>query len=276
MIKKNIIWLASYPKSGNTWFRAFLTALQNGGEVDINELKISRIFSGKELAEWVCDTDSDEWTREETEARQRTAFRYLSDQSREKMFVKIHDAYTYNASGEPRIPGDATHCAIYFVRNPLDVAVSLANHNHKPVEWVVDQHLNNPASAFSVKPFFKQFYQPLLDWSGHAESWMRVSCFPVHVLRYEDMLADTFRVFKEVISKVGLTYTDSEIQAAINASSFDTLRRQEEEKGFKEKMPESPRFFNAGIAGGWKQVLSAELADVIKKSHQGMMRQLGY
>lgn len=274
--KKNIVWLASYPKSGNTWFRAFLTALQNGGEVDINKMATSGIFSSKETFESVCDMDADELTGREIQAYNRQVYRHLSDHSEEKKFIKIHDAFTCDDDGVPLIPEDVTHCAVYFVRNPLDVAVSFANHNNQPVVKTIDKYINNPEGTLSAAPAVNQFPQPLLSWSGHVESWLRQPQFPVYMLRYEDMLADTFNVFKDVIQKTGLHYTDEEIQAAITASSFEALRRQEEEKGFREKMPKSPRFFNAGITGNWKQVLTKEQVDNIRQYHEGMMKKLGY
>ncbi len=274
--KKNIVWLASYPKSGNTWFRAFLTALQNGGEVDINKMGTSGIFSSKEIFESVCDMDADELTAGEIQRLKRSVYRYRSEQHEKKMFVKIHDAFACDDAGIPLIPEDVTHCAVYFVRNPLDVAVSFANHNNQPVAKTIDKYINNPHGTLSNAPAANQFPQPLLDWSCHVESWLRRPQFPVYMLRYEDMLADTFNVFKDVIRKIGLYHTDEEIQAAITASSFDALRRQEDEKGFREKMPKSPRFFNAGITGSWKQVLAPEQADVIRKYHEIMMKERGY
>jgi len=276
MTGKNIIWLASYPKSGNTWFRAFLSALRNGGKVDINNIATSGIFSSKTTFETVCDTDADELTRREAQTQNREVYRYLSGQHPEKIFIKVHDAFICDDDGIPLIPEDATHCAVYFVRNPLDVAISFANHNNRSVDHAIHKYLNNPECTLAKRPVDSQFPQPLLSWSGHVESWLRRPQFPVHMVRYEDMLADTFTVFSELVRKMGLTHTDDEIRAAIAASSFDALRRQEAEKGFREKNPESPRFFNTGTAGRWKKVLTQEQADSIKEHHGVIMQDVGY
>ncbi len=59
--------------------------------------------------------------------------------------------------------------------------------------------------------------------------------FPVLVMRYEDMLANTFEVFSGALKFIGLTYSDEQILNAIDASGFEQLSRQETERGFKEK-----------------------------------------
>src|ERR1700742_3075872 len=100
--QKKIVWLASYPKSGNTWFRTFLTALLNDGDLDINHIKTDGIFSSKETFENATDLDPAYLYDSEAKDLQTEVYRYLEQFSqKENMFVKIHDAYNYKDDGEP-------------------------------------------------------------------------------------------------------------------------------------------------------------------------------
>ncbi|NJK96875.1 MAG: sulfotransferase domain-containing protein, partial [Bacteroidales bacterium] len=122
---KKIIWLASYPKSGNTWFRAFLANLLHPGDkpADINELEGGPIASSRALFDEATGLSSSDLTPAEIENLRPFVYRYIARNSTEIIFHKIHDAYTLTSEGVALVPAEATRCAIYFVRNPLDVAV---------------------------------------------------------------------------------------------------------------------------------------------------------
>jgi Sulfotransferase domain len=273
-MNKNIIWLASYPKSGNTWFRSFLTALQNEVEVDINDITEGKIFSSRNRFNWELDLDSSLLTYDEIKSLQGKTYIGLSNKNDQKQFYKIHDAFVKNGINEYIVPDLPTLCALYFVRNPLDVAVSFANHNasstQETIELMADMEFHLGAE------WGHQFQQPLLTWSQHYLSWTTLPSFPVLVIRYEDMLTDSFNTFKKAVNFIGLEYSDSEIQAAIDASSFEKLKKQEEENGFREKNPNSPRFFNNGTSGTWKGKLTEEQIAKVIADHGEVMRELGY
>src|ERR1700755_1626042 len=98
--QKKIVWLASYPKSGNTWFRAFLTALLNEGDLDINQMKINGIFSSKQLFENFTDLEPAYLYHDEAKALQTEVFIHLEQFfKKDNLFIKIHDAYTYINEG---------------------------------------------------------------------------------------------------------------------------------------------------------------------------------
>lgn len=142
MIDRNIIWLASYPKSGNTWFRSFISALKSGTEPDLNALQTDGIYSSKYWVENTLDLDSSYLSNREIELYQREAIKYLNP--KEENFIKIHDAYTFSSvDGQPLIYGGNTRIAIYILRNPLDVALSLANHLNKTVDVVINNFICN-------------------------------------------------------------------------------------------------------------------------------------
>jgi hypothetical protein len=274
MKNKNIIWLASYPKSGNTWFRLFLSALFNNAKVDINEIDEGHIFSRKHIFEEVLDLNSTLLNNDEIKLLQNKVYKYLSEQTENTLFFKIHDALIFNKANELIIPEANTKCAIYFIRNPLDVAVSFANHNATSIENTILAMQNDEYTLGSEKG--KQLEQKLLTWSNHYKSWKANVPFPVYVVRYEDMLSDTFNVFKALVNKIGLNYSDEAIKDAIIATKFENLKKQEEEKGFKEKNPDTQKFFNNGTSGTWKNKLTESQIDTIIKTHGEIMKELGY
>jgi hypothetical protein len=250
-----ILWLASYPKSGNTWFRAFLSALMNDGEIEINKMKTNGIFSSREIFDFVTDTNSRDMYDEEAKLMIADVFRHVAAEKDELSIIKVHDSFGHDTEGKNIIPEDVTQCAVYFIRNPLDIAGSLANHNHSSVEEAVKM-LNDKEACLSKQMNnlnrHNQFRQYLSDWSSHVNSWLSCPAFPVHVVRYEDILK------------------------AIDATSFDKLSRQETEKGFTEKNVKSEKFFRSGTMRNWEKELSNDQINKIIAMHKATMGSYGY
>jgi hypothetical protein len=276
---RRIIWLASYPKSGNTWFRAFLANLSQNSDqpADINELEGSPIASSRLLFDEATGLSSSDLTQEEIENLRPQVYTYIANNAKDVIFHKIHDAYTYTSEGCALVPESATKAVIYFVRNPLDVAVSFAHHANLGFESIV-KFMNDNNYAFCSKStkLHMQLMQRLLSWSNHAQSWVDNSRLPIHVVRYEDMMINPLATFMEAIQFCGFKFTMSQIENAILKSSFNELQKQENEKGFREKSPESIRFFRKGKIGSWKEELPLELVNQIICDHRGMMTRFGY
>lgn len=273
ILKKQIVWLASYPKSGNTWFRSFLTALLKEKEVDLNQMVSDGIFSGKNYMENILDLNSDYLSRQQIESYQRITFSHLSATSKKRLFIKVHDAFTYSqVDGLPLIPEKPTQMAVYLLRNPLDVVLSLANHIGKSTEKAMGKYIINPFGSLANE----QFYQPLGTWSMHVESWLEKPAFPVHFMRYEDMKAKPFETFKAAVEAIGMEVTDEQIQGAIEATEFEKLQKKEQEKGFKEKAIPTSNFFFKGQVGRWKEELTPAQIERIRTVNEPMMRYFGY
>jgi hypothetical protein len=278
--ENKIIWLASYPKSGNTWFRVFLTALLNDGDLDINEIKLNGIFSSKAIVENFTDLDPAYLYDSETKALQTEVFTYLEQFYQKKdLFVKVHDAYTYRNDNQPLVPSVCTRCALYFIRNPLDVVGSFANHIGGTIDDAI-RLMNKPDGALAVQPnnynISNQFKQLMLSWSGHVESWTGNLPFPVMVLKYEDMINDTLTTFSKAITFMGIEAETKQIEAAIAACSFEQLQKKEREEGFHEKNIRSPVFFRKGQAGSWKEELNATQVEEIISNHKEIMTRYNY
>lgn len=278
---KKIIWLASYPKSGNTWFRAFITALFNNGIVSINDLKTNTIFSSRNIFENLTDIDSSYLYDEEAKKVLPNVYRQLALESNEQLFIKVHDAFVYNQLNVPIIPEDVSLCAIYFVRNPLDIAGSLANHLNSTIERAVNFLCRKDACFSSQRNNLntnQQIRQYLSDWSFHVQSWTTTPKFPVYVIRYEDMVTDAFTTFKGILSKIGwLQFTDKQIQKAIDSSSFATLQAQENNLGFIEKPIISiPLFYRKGKINNWKDELTDNQVNTIINTNHNVMKMFNY
>jgi len=279
-----ITWLASYPKSGNTWTRVFLTNYWRNGDApaDINELEETPIASSRHIFDEYSGVDSGDLTADEIDRLRPAIYRYyahdLEKQGREERYCKIHDAYTFLPDGQALFPPDITAGAIYILRNPLDVAVSYANHNHSTVERSVEfMAMPNHTLAKGRGGLANQVHQLLLTWSEHINSWMNVTTFPTHLIRYEDMIADPLTAFTGVIRFIGGDVTDAaRIDKAIHFSAFEELQKQEQEKGFREKMPLSKMFFRKGKIGSWREKLSPELAERLMRDHREVMLKYGY
>jgi len=276
---KKIVWLASYPKSGNTWFRVFLSNLLSEKEVpvSINELHSTPIASSRVLFDNYAGTSSSDLSNEEIEELRPEIYRREAMEAGETIFHKVHDAWGLTPSGKPAFPPDVTKGVIYFIRNPLDVTVSFAFHNKKqPTEMV--EKVNDPEHAFCGRPekLHNQLMQRLLDWSGHVKSWVDDSGLPVLVIRYEDMLTDTYNTFKKGMRFAGIDKTDSEIETAIMKSSLERLKEMEQEEGFKEKPIGMESFFRSGRQESWKEFMDREDAGQLVKKHRVFMERFGY
>lgn len=277
---KNIVWLASYPKSGNTWFRIFLSNLLSGKdeEVDINSLNSAPIASCRNMFEDVIGVESSCFFPDEIDLMRPDFYRGISAEipAGEKSYHKIHDAFTKNLNSEWIFPPEVAFCALYFLRNPLDIAVSAASHFNCTIDKSIE-NMNNPQFTLADNRYTlsSQLRQILLTWSGHVRSWINS---PVNtlVVRYEDMKFDPFNTFRLAVEFIGLDRTEEEIEAAIRKSSFDAVRKQEARNGFKEKSQGAKSFFRKGEAGDWRNHLNASQVQKLLDNHSEVMEQFGY
>jgi hypothetical protein len=276
---KGIIWLASYPKSGNTWFRVFLTNLLRDADTpaSINELESTPIASARGVFDNNMGFEASDLTADEIDRLRPELYIHLAENATEQLFMKIHDAYTDVADNMSLIPHAATGGALYFIRNPLDVAVSFAHHNGSDYDTSITR-MADKAFAFCGKPdrLHNQLRQKLLSWSNHILSWVDSAPFPVCLLRYEDMKSQPLETFTKAIRFAGLDYTREQISKAIDFSLFDVVQQLEEAEGFREKNSASSRFFRKGQIGSWREELNETQAKRIVDDHREVMRRFGY
>jgi len=279
--RQGIVWLASYPKSGNTWFRIFLRNLLHQPEENDEISGLTNICSDRKTFDDLSGLDSSNLTPDEIDELRPRVYEEIVLQNQGQdlpTFIKAHDAFTYLPDGQPLLSRTATAGAIYFLRNPLDVAVSFAYHaGHEDFTKAI-QTMGRTGQCFSdSKDELKhQLRQRLLDWSGHVRSWLEQTDVPVHVVKYEDMLSDPLQTFRGAIRFAGLDHDDSQVAAALEESRFEKLQQQERDKGFRERYPRSKVFFREGKAGAWRNKLTEEMVAKVIADHGEVMRHYKY
>jgi hypothetical protein len=276
--RSGIVWLASYPKSGNTWTRTFLHNLVHvtSGQTQaqrINELhQFSMGSAAKYLFDEVLGFSATQKHLEQIAAARGRVQQHLTDLVEGLIFVKTHQALAMDR-GHPTINFSVTAGAIYIVRNPLDVAISYAHHLAGPIDQAIDL-MNRENAETSVSD--KQVYELYGSWSQHVLSWTRKPHRAIYVMRYEDMLNQPQKTFGALARHLLFRPTDEQLADAIDRSSFERLREQEEKAGFKERPEEAERFFREGRAGQWKEVLTpAQVQRIVDANHEQMQR-FGY
>lgn len=283
MVDQGITWLVSYPKSGNTWTRILLANFNANREtpIDINRIELhGRMSAHRPQFDEAIGLPSSDLTAEETDALRPRVFEMAAEQARkagQSLYVKVHDAYYETSAGEPLFPASVTHKGIYLIRHPLDVAVSYTFHTGLKS---FDQMIKQMADPNSYLAGFgqQQLQQKTMDWSGHVLSWTSPKPFPVMIVRYEDLLADTFSVFAKMIAFLELEGADDDgrIERAVEFSRFDRLRSREADVGFGERLESDRTFFRSGKAGDWRQHLTDEQAERICFDHRDVMKKFGY
>lgn len=274
------IWLASYPKSGNTWFRVFLTNLLRNDDrpADINRLESTVIASARPWLDDELGYDSSNLTADEADCLRAELYAHRAKGADAPLFCKIHDAYVNLPDGSPLIPLEATDRALYLIRNPLDVCVSLAHHggHDRYADIAAVMADSGHVLAAAQESYQRQLRQRLLSWSEHVRSWTQSAPFPVHVMRYEDMCACPEMAFSAAASFIGLPHDLRCVEKALRFSRFEELKRQEEANGFRERLPKSACFFRAGRVGSWIDALSPAVVRRLIGDHMDVMREFGY
>ena len=272
---KSIVWLASYPKSGNTWARIFIGNYLWNADTPMPINKVNQIGIADSAASIYRAVAGGAFNPADPNQalmlRERALLRLVSNGA-DVNFVKTHN-FAGSVLGTNLIPVHLTRSAICIIRDPRDVAVSYARHfGYTPAQAVasIGKTTNTTAGGGQM---VKQF---LGTWSDHVKSWSEARTFPVLAVRYEDMKADPRTAFAKVVRHIGIPFDQDQLDRAIKFSAFDELRRQEEKEPFVEQSSKSARFFHSGTSGQWADVLSPEEVAQIEHDHGRMMRKFGY
>jgi len=276
---KNIVWLVSYPKSGNTWFRIFLTNYQANTNVptSLDELQSTSV-AGKalEFEEFIA-LDPFELTEDEVDFYRPELFKAISemaDNCDKTIYRKVHDAYTLNTDWKPLFPAEVSKGIVYFIRNPMDVCVSFANHDAEEVEDIIKLLLNENAHLAGEKT--RQLRQKLLSWKNHVQSWKNQTEIPVLFVRYEDMIQKPEETFGAIIRFLDLEFDILRLRRAITFSNFKLLQEMEQKNGFKERPQKCQHFFWKGKIGNYRDYLSKDQINRIVEYNYDTMKEFGY
>ncbi len=273
------LWLASYPKSGNTWFRVFHTNLVRDADkpADINELLCRQMASSRVWFDDYAGVESSDLLPEEIERLRPRVYELAAAEGRADLVVKVHDAFTRNGQGEWLFPPGATRAALYILRNPLDVAVSFAHHLGCGFDKVIGQ-MADPSYCLCRKParIVTQLRQRLLTWSDHVTSWVDGLGEKLHLLRYEDMVLRPVETFLAAARFAGLPDERARVEKALLFSQIEELQAQERRHGFREKCVKAESFFRKGKIGAWRECLSGGQVERIIRDHRSVMERFGY
>ena len=275
-----IIWLASYPKSGNTWVRLFLKSYLSDDikEFSINqkrddEFKIERFPNIKIFKDMQMNYDnffeiSKNW---------------ITIQDRINLNNKLNILKTHNAmctvNKNKFTNKENTLGAIYIVRDPRDVAVSFSYHMGKTLTEIVNNMIDKKylisESDFTTEK--KVSGSTLLSsWSNHYNSWKNYKSI---IIKYEDLVRNTADKFYEIVLYLNELYgtkvDEKKILKSIELTNFKNLQNLEKEHGFEE-ITISKTFFREGKIGSWKQKLDEKLSKKIENEFKNEMIELGY
>ena len=222
-----ILWLASYPKSGNTWLRAFLHNLFSDSRTPFDINRMGQLTVGDSQARWFQRLDPrppTELSQEDLAELRPKVHTLIAQSAPDTVMVKTHNALV-EVAGAPMITQSLTAGAIYVVRNPLDVVVSYTDHLGQPVDDVIALM---EAEGFEAPASETQVPERHGDWSTHVESWTGRAHPGLHVVRYEDMSRRPGPTFRAIAAFLGLKPTRERLERAVRHSSFRALRAQED------------------------------------------------
>ncbi|MFN3461148.1 MAG: sulfotransferase domain-containing protein [Oceanibaculum sp.] len=271
-----LIWLTSYPKSGNTWMRAFLHNLFRNPPKPAGINELDQFCLSESKPHWYLPYSGGRPTEtlslaEIMEIRPR-AHQDMTRAFPDSVFVKTHN-FLGESHGYPLVNQAVTAGAIYIVRNPLDVAVSAADHFGLTLDQTIDFMGDDSAATANDA---SNVPEVLASWSLHVRSWTGRPHPALLVLRYEDMLARPAESFGRVISFLRLPSDRLRLDKALRFSSFKELSRQEKKGGFRERSQNSRNFFRVGKPDQWREALTPEQIRRIVGLHREQMERFGY
>tara|TARA_Y100000996_G_scaffold31868_1_gene22542 strand:- start:231 stop:1064 length:834 start_codon:yes stop_codon:yes gene_type:complete len=275
-----IIWLASYPKSGNTWVRLFLNSLiyTKDNLSDINNLYIGQ-FPTRQHFEGITNNvdDLNEFSKNCINAQLKLN---LSNQIK---FFKTHHAYWRNGDNE-FTNSNTTLGVIYIVRDPRNVITSLKNHfNLNNYNDALNFLLNDKkVISFKNQKIENNLPHIISSWKNHFNSWKKMKKNYL-LIKYEDLLHSPELEFEKITNYVeklfDKKFEKKKILDAIDKNSFDKLKAIEKTNGFIEAPKFSGKpisFFNLGYKNNWKSLLETNISEQIEKAFKQEMEELDY
>lgn len=273
----NIVWLASYPKSGNTWMRAFIYNLIENPPRPGLIAELPGYFEEESKPRWYAPY-AGEVGVQALDFDQAMALRpqvhsdIAESRDRGSVFTKTHNMFG-QLQGIPLHNLSVMAGAIYILRNPLDVVLSVADHFglsiDEAIAFMANEETGTPTNEENVAGYIG-------SWSTHVQSWTLQAHPAILVVRYEDLQDQPLKAFGSVAKLLGLGADKNRLRKAIQYSSFRELKRQELATGFVEKSPSSRHFFRKGSKNQWPEVLTEQQIVAIVERHREQMQRFGY
>ncbi|MDC0855606.1 sulfotransferase domain-containing protein [Candidatus Pelagibacter sp.] len=280
-----IIWLTSYPKSGNTWVRAFLAAYYHSkdGVFDFKLLEKIDQYPKAKYFDKKIDKPGE--------------INQYWNSSQEKISIKkeIKIFKTHNSllaiNGNNFTSPKHTLGFIYIVRDPRNVLTSLKNHYDLEYEEAIDFMQNENKFIYDDRKKNQELdyanFQFLSSWSNHYKSWMNTNVFRKILIKYEDLILDPIKNFRNLVLytnsliKIDEKINEKKIQKCIETTNFELLKKKEENSGFPEsvyskKLKKNISFFNLGSRNQWNETVPKNLHKKINEIYKKDLEILGY
>jgi len=275
-----IIWLASYPKSGNTWVRVFLNSLfyTDNNESDINNLSIGQFPNRKHFKDITENMDDiNEFSKHCVNAQSKLNL------SNETIFLKTHHAFWENGNYK-FTDTQTTLGVIYIVRDPRNVITSLKNHfkfdnYNDALKFLLDDR-----KVIGTRNSEKEVDLPhiISSWKNHFNSWKKMNKNYL-LIKYENLInfpeLEFEKITKYLENLINKKFDKTKILDSIKKSSFDNLKKKEQSNGFIEapiSIDQPISFFNMGPKNNWRNLLDEEISRKIEKEFKKEMLELNY
>ena len=280
-----IFWIASYPKSGNTWLRTLISAYYYSKDGVFNESLIKNIgqfpekkhFQGfNYLPKLVIDT-----TRFWIKAQERI------NKDKKLRFFKTHNVFG-SINNRKFTNKENTIGCIYIVRDPRNVITSLRNHYEldytKALEWM----LNSKKYIYDYEKVQEYSdFQFISSWEKNYKSWVNQKIFPVKLIRYEDLSIKTLDIFSEIIDFIqSITQEKNSLnhlkaQNSVKSTNFENMKKMEINNGFLESVlskndPKKIPFFHLGPKNDWKSIFDKNYQKKLNIIFENNLKELNY
>ena len=277
-----ILWLASYPKSGNTFLRSFLSTyfFSKDGNFNFDLLRnIKQYPNNKLFAELGVDISN----RHEIAKNHLNAQKLINQNKKSFQFWKTHSSFV-KMDGYSFTDLNNTLGVIYIVRDPRDVVISYSHHNNQTIEQTLKMINQNYILGAEIKDKIPVY---LGSWSYNYNSWKVFNNINKYLLiRYEDLVLNDEKYFKKIlffiknISKMDFDISEKKIKKVLEEIKFEKLKKLEIEKGFHESKKDDKgntiNFFRSGKTKQWKNNLDLKTKNMIEEVCQKEMKELGY
>ena len=280
-----IIWIASYPKSGNTWVRALIAHyfFSKDKKFDFELLKNIPNFNVSDFINEKTPLKSNNDLIKNWLPTQN----FINRKFKRNLLFKTHNA-CIERDGNKFTNGEVSAGCIYIIRDPRNVITSYKNFENQTYENVAKSMFDNDGYLTSNENTFKKFgikgIEIISSWAENYNSWVHNKYdIPVCLIKYEDLCSNPFEEFKRIfeflkkINKEKENQLDEErLRNTIEETNFENLKTLEKMEGFIEKQQREVIFFNQGKKNNWKEVLPKKISAEIEKRFSKEMEELGY
>ena len=270
-----IIWIASYPKSGNTWIRSLVSSYlySNNGEFNFDMLRKIPKFTQTKYFSSVANLEKLKKNPIKINEYWKDA-QLKINLDKEIKFFKTHNAcVSYNNNWFTDEINTAGY--IYIVRDPRAVACSLAAHSTYTIDKSVDELLEDSTIGFNGKYRLAEISS---SWKINYLSWKKKKKFKGLVIKYEDLVNNTPNEFKKILiflkEKINIEIEEKKILKCVDSCKFSNLTKMEDLNGFIEST--TNKFFRKGKIDSWKNDLNEDLRKKIEVNFKDEMLELGY